>query len=401
MYSHSVAQEDALLHFAASLEKERKGWLAVHIQLSRLRRENRGPDQLRVATETFEGLLRKFEAKLFVIVNGDIIFVVNGAKIADVDPIVMRLRYLFAEDPMFYGADEGDSTRFCTWYNLITEFRAFMQRVTQLAKLGTIDPRKEAEKLIDDQEQGTRALDHTTFKDVAERLERADLSSSLRRQSICLLANEGSPKPIFSEVFISIGELNRSLMPSVNIASNRWLFQYLTNVLDQHMLGLVAKPTDGMFDRAFSLNLNVASLLSPAFTKLDQRLSEQAKKTIMIELQPLDIYADMGAYVFARESLQEKGYRICIDSVTHLTLPYVDRRSLGADLLKLFWSSDMLDDPSGTRIQKMQEFVQNAGEGRVILARCDNEQAVAFGQRLGITLYQGRHLDKLLGRQSV
>jgi len=401
MYTHSVAGEDALLHFSASLEKNRKGWLAVHIQLSRLRPENRGPDQLRVATETFDKLLQRFDSKLFVIVNGDIIFVINGATIADVDPIVMRLRYLFAEDPMFYGSDQADSTRFCTWYNLITEYRAFMSRVTQLAKLGTVDPRKEAEKLIEDQEQGPKPLDHNTFKDVVERLERADLASSLRRQSICLIGNDGVPKPVFSEVFISIGELNRTLMPSVNIASNRWLFQFLTNVLDQHMLGLVSKPTEGMFARAFSLNLNVASLLSPAFNSLDKRLSDQAKKTVMIELQPLDVYADMGAYVFAKESLQEKGYRICLDSVTHLTLPYVDRRSLGADLLKLFCSSDMLDDPSGTRIKEMQDIVQRAGEGRVILARCDDEQAIAFGQRLGITLFQGRHLDSLLGRQAV
>jgi hypothetical protein len=31
------------------------------------------------------------------------------------------------------------------------------------------------------------------------------------------------------------------------------------------------------------------------------------------------------------------------------------------------------------------------------MCRCDNEEAVTMGQSLGIALFQGRHIDRLLG----
>jgi hypothetical protein len=36
----------------------------------------------------------------------------------------------------------------------------------------------------------------------------------------------------------------------------------------------------------------------------------------------------------------------------------------------------------------------------VILTRCDNKQAVEYGQALGITLFQGRYLDGLVNPKS-
>ncbi len=414
MQEKTVATEDTMLHFCTSLERNRKEWLSVHIQLSRLKPQNRTPDQLSLAAETFNSLLTKFEARLFVVKNGDIIFCARGAQITDVDPIVMRLRYLFSEDPMF-NVGTVDSTRFCTWYNLVTEFRAFIMRITQLSKVGTMNPRDAREANTDqfDKETDTATLleganadnphpiDHLVFKEVVERLSRADISSSLRRQSICMFGKDHQPKPLFSEVFVSIGEINRSIMPNVAMAANKWLFHYMTPYLDDMVLQLVSKPNEGLFNRAFSLNLNVQSLLSAEFKKLDRKLSEQAKKTVLIELQAVDIYADMGAYVFARDMIQEKGYRVCIDSVNHLTLPYIERRGLGADLIKLFWSPDMADDPSGNRLKSLKEMVKHTNEGRIIMARCDDQTAIDFGRMLGLNLFQGRAIDKLLGRESV
>ena len=414
MHEKTVSSEDSMLHFCSSLERNRKEWLSVHIQLSRLKPQNRTPDQLSLAAETFDSLLTKFEARLFVVKNGDIIFCAKGAQITDVDPIVMRLRYLFSEDPMF-NIGSVDSTRFCTWYNLVTEFRAFMMRITQLSKVGTINPRDERESIAETAAgeantaeilEGADAdspypIDHMVFREVVERLSRADISSSLRRQSICMFGKDGQPKPLFSEVFVSIGEINRSIMPNVAMAANKWLFNYMTPYLDDMVLQIVSKPNEGIFNRAFSLNLNVHSLLSSEFKKLDRKLSDQAKKTVLIELQAVDIYADMGAYVFARDMVQEKGYRVCIDSVNHLTLPYIDRRGLGADLVKLFWSPDMGDDPSGNRLKSLKEMVKRTNESRIIMARCDDQTAIDFRRMLGLNLFQGRAVDKLLGRESV
>jgi hypothetical protein len=40
--------------------------------------------------------------------------------------------------------------------------------------------------------------------------------------------------------------------------------------------------------------------------------------------------------------------------------------------------------------------VKRCGANRVILTRCDNRQAVEYGQAFGISLFQGRYLDELI-----
>jgi hypothetical protein len=56
---------------------------------------------------------------------------------------------------------------------------------------------------------------------------------------------------------------------------------------------------------------------------------------MIIELQKVDIFAHLGAYLLAREFVQDKGYRVCIDGLTHKRIDMVDRERLGADLAKL------------------------------------------------------------------
>jgi hypothetical protein len=48
----------------------------------------------------------------------------------------------------------------------------------------------------------------------------------------------------------------------------------------------------------------------------------------------------------------------------------------------------------------MKELVEHCGRARVILSRIDNDSAVRFGHALGITLFQGRHLDTLVANRT-
>ena len=48
------------------------------------------------------------------------------------------------------------------------------------------------------------------------------------------------------------------------------------------------------------------------------------------------------------------------------------------------------------KFDQVKEMISNAGRTRTILSRCDNADAVHVGQSLGISMFQGRHLDFLL-----
>jgi hypothetical protein len=89
-----------------------------------------------------------------------------------------------------------------------------------------------------------------------------------------------------------------------------------------------------------------------------------------------------------------------LDGLNHLTLQFIDRDRLGLDLLKSVWTPDMADDVTGTRATELKEHVDRCGRARIILSRCDSDEAVRFGQSLGITMYQGRYVDRLLANES-
>ncbi len=69
----------------------------------------------------------------------------------------------------------------------------------------------------------------------------------------------------------------------------------------------------------------------------------------------------MNAYLFARDFVRERGYRLCLDGLSHLSVGLADRAKLGVDLLKIIWNADMLDDPTGKRHDELREFVTALG----------------------------------------
>ena len=117
---------------------------------------------------------------------------------------------------------------------------------------------------------------------------------------------------------------------------------------------------------------------------------------MVIELQKIDIFGDMGASTCSRDFMRERGYRIRLDGLNHLTLQFIDRDRLGLDLLKLVWSPDMADDLSGQRTAELKEHVDRCGRARIILSR-RFRQAVRWPS-LGITMYQGRHTTACVQR---
>jgi len=115
-----------------------------------------------------------------------------------------------------------------------------------------------------------------------------------------------------------------------------------------------------------------------------------------VELQISDVFEDMRAFAIARNSIQKLGYRVCLDGVTDMSFTQVDRERLGFDLVKLQWNADIPSDLQTKENKRISDAVKACGSNRVILTRCDNRKAVDYGQALGISLFQGRYLDKLM-----
>jgi len=162
------------------------------------------------------------------------------------------------------------------------------------------------------------------------------------------------------------------------------------------MLDMISRATGRYLEKPISLNLNVDTLLSDAFRNFNTAIKPASKVSIVIEIQLEDVFGDMAAFMAARDMAQKMGYRICLDGLTPLTFTQIDRNKLGVDLMKLLWHPDMDADLNSIENRELEISVAKCGANRVILCRCDNRQAIDYGQALGISLFQGRFLDQLI-----
>ena len=203
---------------------------------------------------------------------------------------------------------------------------------------------------------------------------------------------------LFEEVYVSIADLRDTLLPDVDLTANPWLFQYLTETLDKRVLASISNHDDGSLTSNFSLNLNVSTVLSDEFLEFDEDINASMRSTIVLELQLLDIFSDIKAFILAKTFAQSRGYKICIDGITVDKLKYLNREQLDADLIKIIWHPTFMDVIHEDK--HFMDYVNKAERAKMILCRVDEPQAVEVGNSLGINLYQGRYIQRLLSRRS-
>jgi EAL domain-containing protein (putative c-di-GMP-specific phosphodiesterase class I) len=392
-------QEAALLDFVRRLRKFKANRRAIHVRLSQLRPYNRRAQHIRIAITTFDRLVAKFDAAIFRMFNDDLVIICKDASVADIDHCVLHLRFLFSDDPMLK-TDEKGYLPFCEWFDLSVNYEAMLRMAHEMVDDRVLHD-AEAEKIrpaAAKKRPPSTPLDPASLAVLESAIAQADLSTMILRQPICAVTVDRTPEPIFLEIYTSIESLRRTLMPDVDLYANNWLFQDLTRHLDRRMIAYLSHNDDNMLRRAFSLNLNVSTLLSTEFLEFD-KVHNNGHRSIIIELQLTDIFADLSSYFFARDFLRQRGYRFCLDGVTHLSLPLIDRDLLGFDLVKIFWNPDLIDHLNGQGGEQLKQAAHRVGPERLIMARCDSEQALEIGDSLGITLYQGHLLEEMLARR--
>ncbi len=400
-------QEGLLLDYAERLEKFRKQRHALHLHLSRLSSQNQREPALRAAAAAFDPLILDNRAQVFTLFKGDIIVVFAAKNRDEVEAALVRVRFLFADDPLLE-EDAAGNDAFATWYVLANDYPAFLRLAQQvyaeqedrrradIARERSPGPRGQKREASPDRR--LTPLSPGVLAKLEDALSRTDLSNLVRHQSISAIVGRSNPQHMFSEVFVSISDLRDIFVPDVDIVSDIWLFQHLTETLDRRVLSLVVTGHDRSLSGGFSVNLNVRTILSQDFLDFDDGIAGGLRGTIVLEIQLFDILANVGAFLFARDFARERGYRICVDGVTTETLPLVDRGKIGADLIKLMWG-DGLAEARDDEDHPISAALARCGRKRVVLARIDTGEQIGIGQDLGLSMFQGRGVERLIQAQ--
>ena len=378
--------EQALLECLEQLNRQRDGRIALHLRLSRLQPHNKREHHLRAAAGFFEQVVDLTGGEVFQLRSGDLLLTCPSVAQARLQEALSRVTGLFGDDPVME-AEPSSPAAFHAWFDLARDYAPFSALVRQLTKAAEAGA-------VQDLPWTKAPIQPGELARLERQLDGTDVRNLVRSQAICAVMPDNTTERVFDERFVSIAQLERTLSPDGDMAANRWLFQHLTETLDRRMLVYLANEVEHA-DRALSVNLNVSTLLSADFQLFHEAVSTRLRFPILIELQIMDVFADLGAYVFARDLARERGYRICLDGLTHLMFTHLGRDKLGVDLVKLVWGSEMASLSKPAAIKGLREQLVETGLARIILCRCDNAQSIEVGRSVGIGLFQGRHIDRL------
>lgn len=423
--------EAHIIELLNAVQDKLSGWVAIHFAFDQLMEHYRSDYQIKIAINLMNDMLGDRDGAIHVCEDTSIFVIVKGVPKPLYDKLIFQLRYLFMDDPLAYN-DEGDENPdFSVRYDLEEQWQDFMNlskkrlvmRVRKSQQAGRDVPKsmqpaaavaaapaaapKPAAPLAAAASTTTlsalsrdRFFNASNLHAIEHALREADISTAVRRQPVCALAPGATARTVFDEMYINIAHLRQMLKLEADILSNRWLFKYLTQVLDDKMLGYLQMHSDSFAKSPVSINVNIPTLLSDRFTEFDATIKPTSKVSVVMELQIADVFSDMAAFLLAKDTVQKLGYRVCLDGVTDLSFPQIDRQRLGFDLIKLQWNADSDMDSNSEKNKELAEAVKRCGNTRVILTRCDNEMAIKYGHAIGISLFQGRYLDSLVNPQS-
>lgn len=402
----TVKKNTLILDYLARMEKDLDRYRALYIYLSKLQSQKIKASQRQEMIETFENVIKKSGGEIFGMPNEDMVVIFNKNAFDEIRACLVKVRFMFHDDPLIQSSFDLEQINFVKFYELgngAAEFKdvikAGMENFDnqQDGNKGAVKSSAPASSFMGGARKLRRELTPSMLAKVQKALSMTDFSSLIRRQSVCAVIGKSPPQMLFDEVFVSIADLRDMLLPDVDLTANPWLFQHLTETLDKRVLVSISRHDDGSLTSNFSINLNVSTILSDEFLEFDENINASMRSSIVLELQLVDIFSDIKAFILAKTFAQYRGYKICIDGITVDKLKYIDREHLSSDLIKIIWHPTFMDVVNEDK--HFTDYVNKAERAKMILCRVDDPQAVEVGNSLGINLYQGRYIQRMLTSQ--
>ncbi len=325
------------------------------VRLSRLPRALARPHHMRLVRDALEPLASANRAQLFHLPRGDIAIAWRGME----DAALARSRE--AIDRRFEGGAVASPL-------ILTVLRLPDDAAALLADLDVTDG---APALTP---AGEWPLDPHGLARLEQALAQADIAPLARRERIYALDGPGF-RLAWERRFLSVEDMVAALMPGVEPRADPWLFARLTRTFDRRMLSLLSAPGELRHAGPFSLDLNVASLLSPEFMRFDAGLPHHLRGHVVLDLVAPDILADLAAFGFARDFARQRGYRLGLRGVGAELAPALPAGGLGFDLAYADWA-ETPPDPA-------------AMAPAILVLTADTHEALAWGRSSGVTLFRG------------
>lgn len=363
--------EQQLIDKLKRIEPMKAGSTAFLVKISALNPANRTQNHVQMTLGALNELIIKSQSSLFVLSNNDIIVVGQNILPQSLTEAVSSIRRIFQSDSFA----ASNPNEFIRTYPLNRDFDIVMSYARQ--RQAAVEGQHSGKKEI------PLAPEHLDA--ILRNIQGFNILKIIRRQEAIQITPQGEISSLFLEYFTSMADLKKAIAPDVNVLSNRWLFQHLSETLDKRMLGIF-KELFAHTPKNISLNLNISTIFTPAF---EQFLAEMPENmSIIVEVQLMDIIQNTQNYLVARDLLHEAGHQILIDGLHLISFEFMDMNILDSDLMKLNWTAALNKDEGIDQLAKIDPE-------KIILMRCEDEEALRWGLTHNIRRFQGYFIDAL------
>jgi len=376
-------QETLLVDTLDRMRRNPEGRKVVHIRLSKLLPSNRTVVRIKIVTRMFRTLESGRQVQIFSLSNDDLALIVGAGAQRDVNNIIHRIRKLYEGDPITLD-DEAGNDRFVAWFDLTLDAPMAIHAAQQL--------RQEAQNFVPSVAPQLPTLTPAALDDIHKKLAFLNVAPFVRDQVALRINQETKEASIeFFEFFLSVAEIQRAVAPTWNLFGDRSLFQDLSRTMDLRMLEIVGRVPQARDAPAISLNLNLETVLTPAFESFLKQI--KANQKVIIEVQSVDVLTNYSMYLDVQATMNSMGHAVLIDGLSTTAVSLLDVAQMKPDYAKIMWAPELLDMMDPATNQTVAFIVHGIGADRVILSRCDSANGLSWGLKTGISVFQGHFLD--------
>lgn len=373
-----VLSEKYLLTALDRVAKNALGYAVLYINISKLKPKNRHPEFVKIIAMLFESIIGAAKGSMYILSNGDIAILSKNITPSEIDEAVKKLRAGLAADPVL----SHDSRDFALIYSFPRDFFSFYGKIEKMVQ--------------ENKEAGTEELpvkepiEAEDMDKIISTLDDIDMAELVKRQSVMRVHNNEFTD-LMQEFFVAVKDLSRYFGDNKDLVANRWLFQYLTQVLDKKTLAAFASAEITEWPEKISLNLNLSSVFSKEFVEFAKNFLKPAQQ-IIVEVQMMDILNNLNLYHEVKDILHKGGHKLLIDSLSPASLSMLNLDKLAPDMIKIFWEPLLVYDTDNQSLKNAVEYMKPEN---VILAKCDGSEAMRWGLSYGLNTFQGPYIDEI------
>jgi EAL domain-containing protein (putative c-di-GMP-specific phosphodiesterase class I) len=216
----------------------------------------------------------------------------------------------------------------------------------------------------------------------------------IRRQALYARSPSGVWQPQLEECFVALAELHRTYFPKLDLDTPNHLFLELCQALDRRLLAGLTRNLELIRGQKLTLNIAVLSVLEAVFSQFSRLVPPIEHPLIGFEVHAGDFFQDVTLTRNAFDILRREGFRIIVDGITPEMLPYVNFALFDVDAYKINVSVAHINAMTTPEAMKA---LASLPHDKLIFFHCDSKPALALGEKLGVSFFQGWLIDDLAG----